>query len=380
MEKLDREKGKWEGNSEVMQVPEILIERERGLEMIFVVLQEVLGGWDSFSNEQIAQKAREYFSTNPLDDSTGSIFRSLANQDQEAFFWVAAAYGNSSRGEQVIEAMKKYKSHVRDPEEFFKEASRALSLFSKNFQGSDFERAISGEVEKDRTAREERKGDLQKRLQEIVEFFKPKEATSHSRKLLYPPVSIFQKESSGQNIVLPDAWVVVSHVENELNFDHEFLHGIINPIVDKLIERLSSDQERAILELTSGSLKRGYGSHAYSIICEELIRTFSKNFQPKQALFTAGEFSKMIKSMDDEAGEAAFNKNFLEENGFGEECEEMGVESFREFKPRAEEYFRRFKKSELSRIIFDLYNDFEDSREKFFEDFVIEELPRKIKT
>ena len=93
--------------------------------------------------------------------------------------------------------------------------------------------------------------------------------------VIIPSDRLLPSKETGQSFHIGDTTVIMSHTENPMNLEHEFLHGIINPITEELAGEIPQEK---VVALASEKLKKGeeYGEHALSLLNEELIRTYNE--------------------------------------------------------------------------------------------------------
>lgn len=188
------------------------------------------------------------------------------------------------------------------------------------------------------------------------------------------PTDPLDKKDSGSAFVFDNELVLKTHIDNTDNLDHEFSHSIINPIVEKLSECLSSEQKDKISQLASRELKQDYGSDYFSLLCEELIRTYNDVFKKGERPQRYEDFNQNISSVDDEMFQKVLNKN----DNLRKKLEQLNIGSLAELKEKAEEYYNKFQKNQLRDIIFGLYQEYSSSTSRGginFEDFILKRLP-----
>ena len=199
----------------------------------------------------------------------------LANQKQpngdnkEVMEWIALIYTRPELKDEVFNKIKKDKSFIKDPENLYETTINSLKEYGENTSQLN----LDDEIRK----REEMLPKYKERITKLIEYFRPNIKTSNIKNVeVIPCDGTLTKVDIGQSINLGDTIFIMSHTKNPDNFDHEFLHGIINPITEKFAEYFESDeQKKKILEFTNGG-KEGYGDYSVSILNEEIIETYNK--------------------------------------------------------------------------------------------------------
>jgi hypothetical protein len=239
-----------------------------------------------------------------------------------------------------------------------------------------FTEVIAGDIQKRNQAIQE----VQERIKNLIDFFKPSSKTTKVDKLTILPTDFLCRKESGGAFQFNNETMLLSHIDNPNNLEHEFLHTVINPIVDRLSETLTEKQKQKISRLASGRLKaeEGYGQEYYSLLCEEFIRTYNDVFQQNEKPLAYEDFAQQIASSD----EKQFMIMLEKREDFKKRCAQLQITTFEDFKNKSREYFDAFKKNNLREIIFEFYQDFAKEKEKnpdvAFEEFALKEFNNRI--
>jgi len=220
--------------------------------------------------------------------------------------------------------------------------------------------------------------ELKKIIADLIDFFKPNIQTTNVEELIFLPTNPLYAKNAGRNFsAFTGEQIIISHVENTMNQEHEFLHGIINPIVKKLFSILNEQQKQKISDLASGSLKQLYKEHNhFSILCEELIKTYNEVVERGIKPQTYEDFLATITSVDETYFQSALKNPY-----FKSKCEELGIKTKQDFLDKSREYYQRFQNNPLREIIFELYQEYsrrQNQETENFESFLLKNLPEKI--
>lgn len=290
---------------------------------------------------------------------------------------MALTYQHPERAKMVFELAEKYKPHVKNPQEVYKKFLAILKSFDESFSSSPLADKFTEVIKQDKNKRLEKIEESKKRIESLINFFKPDPKTTNIKKVSFIPNDPLQKETSGQAFnVFPGEQIIRSHIDNVLNQDHEFLHGIINRIVDKLSKTLTDKQKDKISELANNKLKKDYGNDFYSLLCEEFIRTYTEIVYSGEKPKKYEDFKEKISGIEDKQ----FQKFLTESESLKERCDELEIKTIEDFDNKSLEYFNKFERNELREIIFEMYQEYSNRPNKStnFEQFVLEKIPLKI--
>ncbi len=377
MEKL-KEPEKREALFEVMKMPKIVIQEEKGSQLLSLLLKAGNLEWGE-TETPLARETADYFRNSPLDPEILKTIKDFYAEgvDEEALHNIALTYRHPERVESILEMAAKYKSHVKNPQEVHKKVLALLESFEQTFSSSPLAEKFAAEIERDKSERLKRLGETKKRIESLIDFFKPDSKTTNVQKLSLVPTDPLYKANSGRNFTLPGEQIIISHIDNVDNQDHEFSHSIINPIVEKLSQQLTDEQKGKISKLASGKLKQDYGDGHFSLLCEEFIRTYNDVLKKGEKLQSYEDFVRKISDISEEQ----FQKFFAESKGFKARCTELGIVTIEDFKNKSREYFERFEKNQLRNLIFEIYQEYINRPNKEaenFENFVLAKFSDRI--
>ena len=378
MEKPQKPEKK-EANFEVMKTPEIVIKEEKGIQLFSLLLKAENLEWGE-TETPLAKETVDYFRDNPLNPEIIKTIKDFHAQgvDEETFYNLALTYRHPERAEKVLETVAKYKPHVKNPEEVHQKLLALLESFDQTFSTSLLAKKFATEIEQDRSERLTRLAETRKRIENLIDFFKPDSKTTNVRKLSFVPTNPLYKKNYGISFsTFPNEQIIISHIDNIDNQDHEFLHGIVNPIVEKLSQQLTDEQKKKISQLTSGKLKQDYGEDYFSLLCEEFIRTYNDVLKRGEKPQTYEDFMQKISGIT----ENQFQKFLTESENLKARCEQLGITSIEDFKNKSQEYFEKFERNQLRDLVFEIYQEYinrPDKEAKNFEQFVLAKFLSKI--
>ncbi len=362
-----KEPEKKEATFEVMKTPEISIQEERGAQLFSLLLKAENQEWGE-TETPLAKETTEYFRANPLSPDILKTIREFHDQgvDEETLYNLALTYQHPERAEGVFEMAAKYKPHVKNPQEIYQKFLAVLESFDQSFSLSPLAEKFTAEIERDKNERLKRLGETRKRIENLIDFFKPDSRTTNVQKLSFVPTDPLYRVNSGRNFsAFLGEQIIISHIDNVDNQDHEFSHGMINPIVDRLSQQLTEEQKEKISQLASIKLKQDYGEGFYSLLCEEFIRTYNDVLKKGREPQTYESFVQKISSISEDQ----FQKELSQSKNFKARCDEFGIVTIEDFKNKSQEYFERFERNQLRDLIFEIYQEYSNRPDKETENF-----------
>jgi len=350
---------------EVMKVPEIEIESEKGLFLLSVLLKGYSSEWGSQDKKcALVKEVEEYFKQNPLDAESVDYLKSIGalehdGIDEESLFVLSAMYGHPEREPEDLE---KYKEIDKARAEELKNGlfgifDRLDGKLASTKLAKDYERA----VKKDIKIREKKLPETRKLIQGVIDFLRPSPETTKLEKISFVPTDLLWRQESGRGNNFGGEFVISENAKIQDTNPHEFMHPIINPITEKLREKITEEQMQKIVKMSPEMLKgkTSYGEHWYSLLNESLIRTyvdyFSRGENPDFESF-ANRIAKVIKNETDWQEKS---KNF--DTTTAANMEALGIHSFVDYKRKEKEYFETFQKSELAERVYTFYEKYAEA-------------------
>jgi hypothetical protein len=374
-----KEREKKEPTFEIMKTPEIVVQEEKGAQLFSLLLKAENSNWGE-TETPLSKETVKYFRDNPISPE---ILKTIKNFheggiDEETLYNFALTYQHPERVEKVLEMVEKYKPNVKNPQEVYQKVLTLLEHFDQTFSTSPLAEKFSAEIERDRNERLQRIEETKKRIEKLIDFFKPDSKTTNVKKISFVPTDPLYKKNSGRAFsVFPGEQIIISHIDNVDNQDHEFCHAIINPIVEKLSQQLTDEQKEKISQLASEKLKQDYGDDHFSLLCEEFIRTYNDVFKRGEKPQTYEDFVQKISSITEDQ----FQKFLADSQNLRARCEQLEIKTIEDFKNKSREYFEKFEKNQLRESIFKLYQEYcsrPNKEVENFEKFVLEKFPTRI--
>lgn len=363
-------------SAEVMGMPEVVIREERGMQLLSLLLKAADSAWEE-TNTPLAKDVMQYFARNPLSVDISGTISHLHNEgvDEETLYHMALTYGHPERAEEVFSMIEKHKPHVQNPQEKREQLSAALGAFDRSFSTSPLAAKFSMAAERDIAERRQRLEAAKARIQKLIDFFRPDPRTSDIKRVAFTPTDPLQRRSSGRAFsAFPGELIISSHIDNVLNQDHEFSHGFINPIVeDKLVQQLTNEQQHRVIELASTELRQDYGDNSLSLLCEELIRTYTELVAQGKRPPMYDEFADKISDIT----ETEFQGYLAESSSLRQRCAHLAISSVADFRAKSREYYEQFEVNRLRNLIFELYQEYSNRADanQDFEQFLTQRFP-----
>ncbi len=307
-------------NFETMPVPEIEVKRERGIEL--------LAGFLSEQKETI-------------------------EDNEEALYMIALTYNHPERKDEILNQIKKHKSFIENPEKLYEKTVNNLRSYEKNNKPLNIDKEI-----------EQRKENIpiyKERIKTTIEYFRPDPKTSDIKNVeIIPCDKLLPRINTGRAIHVGTSRFIMSHTENPDNFDHEFLHGIINPITEKLEQVFSNKEKQKILDLAGNKLKRDYGDYSISLLNEEIIRTYNDLVKQGKKPESLANFQEELKN----ASEENFKEAIKKDPNLRKRLTELNIKNLNDFRAKSEIYHDGFfEKDELRERLFGFYKKYETAKE-----------------
>jgi len=366
-------------SGEKMSMPELIIGIEKGEKLLSIALKGINPEWGE-QDHPLAKQINQFFKENPVVASQISdLFNNINSLqqngfDEETLYILSLTYNNPERMEDSFVELEKYKE-IEKPlarnlrEKLMNALDTLNSLLPQNIK-ENLQREFNNDLEK----RKERLTDTKKQVKNLIEFYRPNSSTTQTKILFLASTDFMYDKNSGHAFNFGDVSVIISHIDNLDNFEHEFSHGIINPIIDKLSKHLTNRQKQLIIQLSSGKLKEDYGNEYYSLLCEELIRTYNDIFKKGLGMPDYSDFFDKISQMN----EKQFQGELKRSKSLAKRCSSLNIKTLDDLKNKSEEYFKKYEASELRNIIYNLYKEYSEILSKNtdinFEKFLSEKL------
>lgn len=369
-----------EKKPEIMPNPTISIKPERGALLFSLLLKAENPQWGE-TKTPLAQETTDYFQKNPINESVLTVIKKLQQLDidEETLYNLALTYQKPERAKRVFSMAQEYKPHIKNLEQHYDSFISVLEQIDQIFSNSPLAEKFAQAEQQDIEERLKRLPELTRIISGLIDFFKPDINTTNVKDLIFLPTNPLYPQNAGRNFsAFEGEQIIISHVENTMNQEHEFLHGIINPIVKKIFSILTEQQKQAISNLASGSLKQLYKeTNPFSILCEELIKTYNEVFEIGGQPQTYEDFLATISSVSEEYFQSSLKNPY-----FKSKCQELGITTKQEFLDKSQQYYQRFQNNPLRKIIFELYQEYDQQNNpetNNFERFILKNLPERLK-
>lgn len=296
--------------------------------------------------------------------------------DEESLYILGAAYGRPERLAYSLGQLEKHKPHVADPAALWRELETELRRLDESLSPTE-RGALDPVDDEDASLRSSELPQTKARLEKILDFFRPDASDLDFKKIVLATTDAAVKPDSGRAIRLGPELIIVSHRENRDNLDHEFMHSFINPLVEKLGRSLTEKQKSAVTELAGAKLKQDYGTGWYSLLCEELIRTYNDCFKLDKKPRDLAGFEEALAKLDGES----FRRMLAEEPSLNARCSALGITDIEGMKAKAKEYFERYETNKLRDVLYGLYTEYAAqaaSEKTDFGSFIAKNLPDSI--
>ncbi len=364
-----------EERMKIMEMPEIVIRPERDTNLMSVMMKGCNPEWGNREHE-LAKLTERYFTEHPLDQKIKDVIRELQKRgtDEESLYYLSLAHQHPERAEAAFNVLRRHKE-IENPEEAQQKLAEAFNLFDSEQFFRELGDKFTEYTKEDIRERERCLAESEKRIKKLIGFFQPKAQTTEIEKVNLLPTDFLYHKRSGKSFGLGKELIVMAPPEDSIDGQaHEFLHGVINPIVDKLDKNLSEDHKSKIIKLASGKIKQHYGEeNYYSHLCEGFIRTYLNIFEKGRKPQTLKNFQELIsQNIPDEK---QFQEILAKDKELKQRCEVLNISSPEELSGR---YFDIYERDRLGETLYRFYQDYKkESSEKpelTFEDFVLQKF------
>ena len=367
-----------------MNVPEIVVQPEKGTHLLSIILKGHNPEWGNCDSE-LAKLTEQHFSEHPLNTDIKNTIEKLTKEgvDEESLYNLSLTYQNPERAGHVFDMLEKHKGVKRiEAEESQRKLIEALGILDKDPSLDGLKKKFTEETQKDIAIRQEQLEASQQRIGKLIDFFRPKSETTEIERVNLLPTDFLYHKRSGKSFSFGKELILMSSPEDSTEGQaHEFLHGIINPIIDKLDKSLTEGHKRKIVELASGKIKQHYGEeNYYSHLCEGFIRTYLNVFEKGEKPQTYKNFRELISQKipnDDQ-----FQEILTSDRELRQRCSALGISNLKELTKKSKDYFETYEEDKLGDIIYDFLGDYKkeslNKPELTFEDFISRKFVRHL--
>lgn len=272
--------------------------------------------------------------------------------NEEALYALALATERPWAAHETVEQIKKHKGFIPAPAALLERVTTLVREVGASKEFADMEadstRQIKAEIEK----RKRELSSMKEQVARAIAYFKPARRTTLVKRITIIASDPLWPENSGRAFPYGEELVLI--VSSLDNFGHEFLHEVINPIIDKLDGALSESQKTLLAHKASQKLREEYGEYYYSLLCETLIRTYNDYLKKGKRPPTREEFVAKAQR----ASIADFDLSYRNSQGFKSRCDKLGIRNAEQYGLKSGEYYDTFEKSELQENIVSLYDEY----------------------
>ncbi|MDD4289951.1 MAG: hypothetical protein PHH83_01590 [Patescibacteria group bacterium] len=212
-----------------------------------------------------------------LKEEDKELLELVNKNDRETLQWLTMTFDHPERNYSVFLNIKENKEHIDNPQDTRNKLFNILEKHKNDFlQDNNFESDIS---------------EYSERMKKLIEYFKPIDLESRVQNVIkvYADNIVDNPQQCWAIKINKDAFML-SHSQNQDNFDHEFIHIFINPIVDKLSEQFSEIDKEKLKKMIHPKLLEQYGGDFKSALCEVIIRVYGDDFKRDEEKY-AGKFT-----------------------------------------------------------------------------------------
>lgn len=322
----------------------------------FSVINKTLSNkWGNEQNEDIANSIKN--SNLNFDDSRKQFedILELSDHNEETLNWLAFSVDkNESIKNSIIDNITKHKRlSEENAVRLFEKFSDFYHINKQKINTNDlFETFIFDDI----NSRQEALPELSEKINKAVDFFNPKNLSV--KEIVYLPTNPLENKQSGSGIDTGKTSYVNTEKWNEVNQVHEFLHFIVNPIIEKL--ELSQEDEENILKIASEKIK-DY-QFPKSILTEEIIRTYKTglNFDNKPGF---NNFKQRLLNLSREKLQDILDSE--------KEGQSVSVGELLSDDNLIKSYYEKYDKNELSERIWTFFENFKNSESDNFEEYFL---------
>jgi len=372
----------FESAREVMNPPDISFEKEQGEILLSILLKAYDPDWGGHEHP-LSGEVEKYFNQCPLNGKTINFLSDLkvledGGVDEEALYNIALTMNKPERIDSAANFISKHKDYIQN---FYYLREKFLVILTELEKSlpSELINQFNLAINKDIEMRSQNIEKTKKQISDLIEFYKPNPGTTKINQIVILPTDFLYREKAGTAFEFDKTVIIRSHINNPGNFEHEFLHCIINPIVEKLTQQLTDEQKKKISNYGSYKLKveEKYGEGHESLLCEEFIRTYNDVIQKGEIPVTFQVFEYKLKELNEESFKIFLEKDKKQ----GNKLFQLGISTLDDLKNKRKEYWDRFGESKLKIIIYNFYQKYIKEREREsninFEEFVLKEFGKE---
>ncbi len=325
--------------------------------IFYATAKKIEGMWGGEQCEEMAETFRDNIEMSQDLVNMYKTVRHLVNDNEETLRWLAFVVDKEENVKnKMISQIIKHKGLEEEEVRIIMNKFQEMYGIMKEVVNIS---TINKFIEKDIDSRKEGLVSLKEDIFQAIDFFQPKNL--EIKEVIFLPTNPLEEKQSGNGINLEDIYYINSDKGNRLNEIHEFLHSIINPIIEKI--KLSDEDEGKIIGLSPKRIRDDYES-GESILTEEIIRTYGTGLnQSNVPNFTA--FRESLLLVSKEKIEEFINKEKSEGASLAESAEDLLSDE-----DLIKKYYKNYSQDLLAERIWKFFKDYQHS-EEYFEDYLI---------
>ena len=274
--------------------------------------------------------------------------------DEEAIFMISLIHDHPEREEEIMRQLREYKPHVKDQDKLKDRVLKALA--SSDRKETSPEKTGQSEWEANTEA-------AKKHIAKLIGYFRADLESLGIKRVTVIPSDDLLSPQTGKSFNVNGEVIIMSRSDAWDNFDHEFLHSIINPAVESTVKKLSGEEKKRIIELASANLKhvQMYGEYPESLLQETIIRTYVGYMQKNMPKPDKASFAERVNSMTEEQFKTIVNENVVARQQF----DQLGIKTLDDLRSNINACYDRFNNNKLRELVYDLLREYELSEQSF---------------
>ncbi len=356
-------------------LPSLRFKEEPELLLLSTLLKALNPHWGNL-NSQVSKMVLDYFKFIPLNPAYFETIRQFqqAGLTEATLYQLALTYNHPERSEFVLNYLTKQTNLPLEQLHTHQDALlKTLASFKLAVTNSPLRQLFNSYNAKDTHQRLENMEQLKSELAEVYRFFRLK--LKQTELLLTPSDPLFS-EYLGHSLELSDnQLVLMTHNPQVKTQIYQIMRSLLRPSVEKIIAKLSDQQQQAIYQSTSGKNQQFYGPNPADILLAELISVFYNNVRNHRAIEDFESFQARIRKLSDKE----FLQSLEANSALRQRCAYMGIHNLVELKANLRAYFDMFFRDELSTKIYRAYQFYQNQHPNIdFEQFALNNLPKML--
>ncbi len=312
---------------------------------------------------RIVKKCVDFFAKHPVSTELHKkISDIITHIDEDTLLNIVLSKDHPARTTHTKEFIRKYKEPIENDTIFFEKVFSTLAEI-ETLLPQELLQEIDHFTQSDVEKRTRQTKELRKNLQGAIDFFRPQQDLCDIKKLYTLTTDPLYSPESGMAFNFGAEHIIHSHIDNIENTVHEFAHIFINPMIDRVTAHFTKEQKQKIIHLSSQRLRyeQGYGEHPESLLCEELIRAYTKYLFKNEPFRHLDEITERINHLTDEDFARIQNTHTTQKNN---RLEKIGIHTLDELKEHVDTFYTYYIASPLESHIYALYKKYEKEMQR----------------